>query len=235
MLSRNQIKFIQSLKQKKNRQEAGVFVVEGEKVVREFLRSDWVVDKVYATADWEGGAERISTKELSRISFLKSPNKVLALVKMPKEKQTVDGDLILALDGVGDPGNLGTIIRLADWFGVRHILCSTDCVDAYNPKVVQSTMGSLARVQLQYIDLEESLTEYVGYQKYAAVMGGVDLFQTVKSKKSILVFGSESHGISESILKQCNSEFTIPKAETSGAESLNVANACAIALAQWSQ
>lgn len=235
MLSKNQIKFIQSLKQKKNRQEMGVFVVEGEKVVQEFLRSDLEVDKVYATSEWEGGAEIISKKELERISFLKTPNKVLALVKVPKRELELEGTVVLALDGVRDPGNLGTIIRLADWFGVKHILCSVDCVDAYNPKVVQSTMGSLARVQLHYVDLEQELAVHSSYKKHAAVMDGGNLFQAEKPAKSILIFGSESHGVSQSVLDLCDTKLTIPKSEKSGAESLNVANACAIALAQWAQ
>lgn len=235
MLSRNQIKFIQSLRQKKNRQEQGVFIAEGEKVVQEFLRSDWEVEKVYATNEWAGGGQCVSKKELERISCLKTPNKVLALVKIPKEKKVLEGALVLALDGIGDPGNLGTIIRLADWFGVKHILCSTNCVDVYNPKVVQSTMGSLARIQLHYVNLEEALKEATAYQKHATVMDGVSLFQAEKPVKSILVFGSESHGVSESILNLCDTKLTIPKREQSQAESLNVASACAIALAQWNQ
>lgn len=232
MLSRNQIKFIQSLKQKKHRQDHGIFVVEGEKVVREFLQSNWVVDKVYSTSEWEGGSERISNKELDRISFLKTPNKVLALVRIPVEKKEVSGDLIIALDGVKDPGNLGTIIRLADWFGVKDLLCSEDCVEVFNPKVVQSTMGSLTRVKVHYVNLKEELKSLADYEVMGAVMSGENIFEVKPKKNRVLVFGSESHGIGEDILGLCDAKITIPKAETSGAESLNVATACAISLAQ---
>jgi RNA methyltransferase, TrmH family len=232
MLSRNQIKFIQSLKQKKCRQEHGLFVVEGEKVVQEFLRSDWVVDRIYSTSEWGGGSERISNKELDRISSLKTPNKVLALVRIPVEKKEVSGNLIIALDGVKDPGNLGTIIRLADWFGVKSVLCSEDCVEVFNPKVVQSTMGSLTRVNVHYVDLAEELKGMPNYEVMGAVMSGESIFEVKPKKSRVLVLGSESHGIGENVLNLCNTKITIPKAETSGAESLNVATACAISLAQ---
>lgn len=234
MLTRNQIKFIQSLKQKKNRQEHAVFVVEGEKVVQEFIDSSWDVSEVYATADWEGEVScvRVSPKELERISFLKTPNKVLALVKMPEVQHESADDFVLVLDGVKDPGNLGTIIRLADWFGVSQLYCSKETVDCYNPKVVQATMGSLSRVQLVYADLEKVLMQYSSHQRIAAVMDGESIFEWRKTSKQLLVLGSESHGVSDAIQQLCDKRMTIPKAEHSKAESLNVANACAIALAQ---
>ena len=142
MLTKNQIKLIRSLSIKKNRQKHGLFIVEGEKLVNEVLSSDWQVQEVYATKEWLGdNAIIISNNDLNRISSLKSPNKVLAIVKAKKSSLKIMSNTVLALDGIKDPGNLGTIIRIADWFGIKDILCSNDCVDYLNPKVVQSTMG----------------------------------------------------------------------------------------------
>ena len=123
MLSKNQIKFIKSLKQKKFRLQHQLFVVEGEKIVNDFLNSDWKIEQIYATKEWDGDAVEVSIKELERISSLKTPNKVLAIIKIPKRKSVISGNLVLALDAIKDPGNLGTIIRLADWFGIQHIIC----------------------------------------------------------------------------------------------------------------
>lgn len=235
MLSKSQIKFIQSLKQKKFRVQHGLFVIEGEKLVNEFLNSHWEVEQVYATKEWNGDAVQVTNKDLTRISSLKTPNKVLALVKIPNSERIVFGDVVLALDGVKDPGNLGTIIRLADWFGVQNILCSQDCVELYNPKVVQSTMGSIIRVNVQYVDLQLTLQELKGYQLCAAVMHGENVFNVSIPKKTILLVGSESHGLSQDLLELAHQKITIPKSEKSKAESLNVANACGIILAQLSR
>lgn len=235
MLSKNQIKFIQSLKQKKFRIQHGLFVIEGEKIVNEFLNSDWEIEKIYATKDWDGDAVQLTTKDLARISSLKTPNKVLALVKIPKSERIVSGDVVLALDGVKDPGNLGTIIRLADWFGVQSILCSEDCVELYNPKVVQSTMGSISRVNVQYVDLQSTLQEMKEYQVCAAVMDGENVFDISIPEKTILLMGSESHGVSQDLLELVHQKITVPKSENSKAESLNVANACGIVLAQFTK
>ena len=203
MLSRNQIKFIKSLKQKKFRLQQQLFVVEGEKLVNEFLNSDWEIEQIYATKEWqgEGGAVEITTKELERISFLKTPNKVLAIVKIPLKESVASENLVLALDAVKDPGNLGAIIRLADWFGVQNILCSEDCVEMYNPKVVQASMGSIIRVQVQYVDLKSTLESMDDYQVYAAVIDGENMFSIKKSEKIIVLMGSESHGVSQDLLK----------------------------------
>jgi len=235
MLSRNQIKFIKSLKQKKFRLQQQLFVVEGEKLVNEFLNSDWEIEQIYATKEWEGEAVEITTKELERISFLKTPNKVLAIVKMPFEESVASENLVLALDAVKDPGNLGAIIRLADWFGVQNILCSEDCVELYNPKVVQASMGSIIRVQVQYVDLKSTFESMDDYQVYAAVMDGENMFSIKKSEKIIVLMGSESHGVSQELLKLPHQKITIPKSGNSKVESLNVANACGIILAQLSR
>ena len=197
MLSRNQIKFIQSLKQKKFRLQHQLFVVEGEKIVNDFLNSDWKIEQIYATKEWEGDAVEVSIKELERISSLKTPNKVLAIIKMPQRKSVISGNLVLALDSVKDPGNLGTIIRLADWFGVQHIICSQNCVELYNPKVVQATMGSICRIQVQYLNLKSTLENMTDYKICAAVMDGKSIFSVEKSEKRIVLLGSESHGISK--------------------------------------
>ena len=235
MLSRNQIKFIQSLKQKKFRLQYQLFVVEGEKLVNEFLNSDWEIEQIYATKEWEGESVEVTNKELERISSLKTPNKVLAIVKIPFEKSIISENLVLALDAVKDPGNLGTIIRLADWFGVQHIICSEDCVELYNPKVVQASMGSISRVQVQYVDLQSTLESMADYQVYAAVMDGKSIFSIEKLEKIIILMGSESHGVSQELLELTHQKITIPKSEKSQAESLNVANACGIILAQLSR
>jgi TrmH family RNA methyltransferase len=230
MLSINRIKFIQSLSTKKNRLKHGVFVVEGEKNVLEFISSQWEIESIYGTEEWTGDCQRISQKELDRISFLKSPNKVLAVVKIPTVKHKISGQLVIALDGVKDPGNFGTIIRLADWFGVKHILCSKDCVELYNPKVVQSTMGSIARVQVHYVDLVDSFTSMNDYSVYSMVLNGEELSSVKSDTKKILVMGGESNGISQSVLNNSSNLITISKHPDSKTESLNVANASAIAL-----
>ena len=234
MLSRNQIKFIQSLKQKKFRLQHQLFVVEGEKIVNDFLNSDWKIEQIYATKEWEGDAVEVSIKELERISSLKTPNKVLAIIKMPQRKSVISGNLVLALDNIKDPGNLGTIIRLADWFGIQHIICSQNCVELYNPKVVQATMGSLCRIQVQYLNLKSTLENMTDYDICAAVMDGKSIFSVEKSEKRIILMGSESHGISTELLEIAHQRVTIPKSENSQAESLNVANACGIILAHLS-
>ena len=234
MLSRNQIKFIKSLKQKKFRLQHQLFVVEGEKIVNDFLNSDWKIEQIYATKQWEGDAVEVTSKELERISSLKTPNKVLAIIKIPKRKSVISGNLVLALDAVKDPGNLGTISRLADWFGVQHVICSQNCVDLYNPKVVQATMGSICRIQVQYLNLKSTLENMTDYKICAAVTDGQSIFSVEKSEKRIVLLGSESHGISNELIELANQKITIPKSENSKAESLNVANACGIILAQLS-
>ena len=167
MLTKNQIKLIRSLSVKKNRQKFGLFIVEGDKLVNEVLKSDWQVDSIYATKEWIGkNAIIISKNDLSRISSQKTPNKVLALVKIKKDFSIISSDTVLALDGVKDPGNLGTIIRLADWFGVDDIICSDDCVDYLNPKAIQSSMGSFTRVNLHYTSLIDAFKKYSDYKLF---------------------------------------------------------------------
>ena len=160
-LSVNKIKLINSLKLKKNRSNLQLFVAEGEKVVGELINASFTIRELYTTLPhspegYDGAIEKITEKELSRISRLSTPNKVLALVEIPSpkiDKELAFSELIMVLDGINDPGNLGTIIRIADWFGIQHIICSNESVDAYNPKTIQSSMGSIARTKVHYANL----------------------------------------------------------------------------------
>ena len=172
----------------------------------------------------------ISNSELKRISFLKSPNKVLALVKIPKLIKNIKGKLIIALDGIQDPGNLGSIIRLADWFGVSNILCSKNCVDVYNPKVVQSTMGSILRVSINYVDLIKEIQNLSKYKLFSSVLDGRNINDIDINGNSIILFGNESKGISEELISLSENKISIPKLSSSKIDSLNVSNACAIVL-----
>ncbi len=229
MLTKNQIKLIRSLSLKKNRQKHGLFIVEGEKLVNEVLSSDWEVEGIYATKEWLGeNATIISNDDLSRISSLKTPNKLVAVVKIKKGSLDITSNTVLALDGVKDPGNLGTIIRLADWFGVEDIICSDDCVDYLNPKVVQSSMGSFTRVNLHYTSLIDAFKKYSDYKLFMTVLNGTPLSEMTNSDKKIVVMGSESKGISKEILELTSEKITIPKSKSSKAESLNVSVAAAI-------
>ena len=211
MITKEKIKFISSLQQKKYRDLHQSFVVEGEKVVNEVLNSDFVGMEVLATSQWipakefDGELTRISEKELSRISGLKSPNKVLAVVcqKEVEEKVEIDQEeFVLMLDGINDPGNLGTIIRTADWFGISQVICSTDCCDVYNPKVVQATMGSMTRVQVEYHNLAVILNELVQeIEVYGTLLNGEDARNIeIEKKGGVLMIGSESQGISTELL-----------------------------------
>ena len=231
MLTKNQIKLIRSLSLKKNRQKHGLFIVEGEKLVNEVLSSDWEIEGIYATKEWLGeNALIISNNDLVRISSLKTPNKVLAIVKIKKGSLDITSNTVLALDGVKDPGNLGTIIRLADWFGVKDIICSDDCVDYLNPKVVQSSMGSFTRVNLHYTSLIDAFKKYSDYKLIMTVLNGTPLSEMKNIDKKIVVIGSESKGISKEILELTSEKITIPKSKFSKAESLNVSIAAAIIL-----
>tara|TARA_B110000003_G_scaffold68842_1_gene70066 strand:+ start:12048 stop:12752 length:705 start_codon:yes stop_codon:yes gene_type:complete len=233
MLTNQKIKFIRSLSLKKNRIENQLFVVEGEKNVNEFINSDFVIDSVYSIDDSFKDSFKVSLKELDRISHLNSSNKVLAVVKMPNYDFAKYGNTVIALDTIQDPGNLGTIIRLCDWFGVKEILCSETCVDQYNSKVVQASMGSLSRVKLNYCDLQTELSLMKDYSIISMDMDGVDIKESVDVDKKVIVLGNEGNGISNEVLQLSNITMSINKSNNSKAESLNVANACAIALYQF--
>lgn len=240
MLVKSKLKYIQSLGQKKPRDEAGVFVAEGPKLVKELLETKGVTFiEIFGTREWveenqklltNNNVEEITEKELELISQLTSPNKVLAIVKKfdVGQKIVTKQTITLALDTIQDPGNLGTIIRTADWFGIEQIVCSRDCADVYNPKVVQATMGSIARVKVFYVDLEKWLVQQKDIRIYAAVLDGQDVTVMKKINEGIILIGNESKGISDEILKLANVKITIPK--KGRAESLNAAVAAGIIL-----
>ncbi|PHR69697.1 MAG: RNA methyltransferase [Lutibacter sp.] len=238
MLSKSQLKLITSLRQKKYRNNHKLFFVEGIKGVKEFLTSDFKVHSIFCTDDFSHTlsseeVELISDAELQKISLLKNPNQVLGVFEIPSEKEIETSGLTVVLDAINDPGNLGTIIRLCDWFGVTQIVCSADTVDCYNPKVVQASMGSLTRISVKYIDLKEYL-ESVNKPIYAAVMDGKNLYESKLKKDAILIMGNEANGISKEILEFITDTLTIPQfGELQEAESLNVATATAILLSEF--
>ncbi|MBI2283230.1 MAG: RNA methyltransferase [Bacteroidetes bacterium] len=233
MLSKNELKYIQSLCQKKQRQEERLFIVEGAKPVEELLLTQYEVKGIYALPAW---AEKhrslpnltvITEQELDRISNLQSPNQVLAVVVQPEQSAgpVLENQLTLVLDNIQDPGNLGTIIRIADWFGIRQIVASPDTVELYNPKVIQSTMGSFARVELWYMPLLPFL-QAVKLPVYGALLTGKNLYEETSLKEGLLLIGNESKGITPELLQFISHPITIPR--IGGAESLNAAVAAGI-------
>ena len=233
MLSISQKKHVTSLKQKKFRTTFNSFVIEGVKMVEELLLSEYEVEAFYATADWiennpKVNCVKVSEKELGQISSLKTPNKVLAVVTQKVlETTNFSSNLTIALDKLQDPGNMGTIIRTADWFGVNTIVCSMDSVDIYNPKVIQATMGSFFRVNVVYDDLPGFFTKNKDLIVYGALLDGEDVYQKkLTDKGAVLLMGNESKGISEELLPFVTERVLIPN--FGKAESLNVATATAI-------
>lgn len=235
-LSKNHTKLITSLRQKKYRQKHKMFVVEGVKVVREFLQSSYELHLLLsADTSYQDYTNviPISETELKRISHLVTPNKVLAVFKIPETQKLEPLGLILALDAINDPGNLGTIIRLCDWFGVTQIVCSNDTVDCYNSKVVQASMGSLIRVPIHYVDLDLFLKE-MDLPVFIADMEGDNVYKTELPENGILVMGNEANGISEEIQSISDYTITIPRfGAIQQTESLNVATATAILLSEF--
>ena len=237
-LSKNQIKLITSLQQKKYRQKHKLFIAEGVKVVNEFLNSSFSVAHVFATEDFARSSELenivlISESELKKISQLKNPNKVLGLFKIPDEYVTDNPELTLALDAVNDPGNLGTIIRLCDWFGVQQLVCSLTTVDCYNQKVIQASMGSLTRVQIMYTDLEDFLKS-TKLPSFIADMDGSNVYATKLPEAAVLVMGNEANGVSDTIRSIIDAKIAIPRfGNKQVTESLNVATATAILLSEF--
>ena len=237
-LSKNQIKLIKSLGQKKQRSKHSLFVAEGKKVVKELLASKLILEKLFVTPELENlflnfSYQVLSDSELKKVSTLKTPSGVLALFKIPNNKILTNQGLTVALDSINDPGNLGTIIRLCDWFGIEKLICSENTVDCYNSKVVQATMGSLSRVEITYLNLEEFLKN-CSMPIICADMEGENVYSTDVPKEGVLVMGNEANGISLSIKKLCDKILMIPrfgsKQET---ESLNVATATAILLSEF--
>lgn len=242
MISKNQIKYIQALHLKKNRDSQGLFIVEGVKLVTEFLLDEAVtVKQVFAAADYLQKHQTLLEKrnvaftevdfeELKKISLQSTPNQVLAIVLKKEQfltKELLQSQTSLFLDDIRDPGNLGTIIRIADWFGIRQIICSKSTTELYNPKTLQSSMGAVLRVNVVYLDFEELLPSIGTMPVYGAVLNGNNIY-TASLKPGIIVIGNEANGISDAVLAKVSDPVTIPAAGHNGSESLNAANACAI-------
>ncbi len=234
MLSKAQIKHITALRTKKYRTEHSQFFVEGNKSIEELLKSSFQDIKIFytkANEDFIAQNDRvtatlISTIEYEKVSALKNGDGLLALAQMPTEIPfAFNQKKYIALDQIRDPGNFGTIIRLADWYGIREIICSQDCVELYNPKVIQASMGSIFRVKISYVQLAHQL-KYSNLPTYAAMLTGQSVYDTAPLKEGILVMGNEANGITPEVLQHCNHQITIP--QNGDAESLNVAMACGI-------
>jgi len=238
MLSKSQINLLKSLQQKKFRREEGYFLVEGHKSIAEFINSPYRVEAVYHTPAFDSKVLNLSQKinlceisvtDLEKISSLKAPQEVIAKIAMPEwpvlSQNMLTGQFLLVLDGIQDPGNMGTIIRIADWFGISHIICSEDTVEAYNPKVVQASMGSLARVKVYYVDLAGFLPK-IKFPIFGALLNGSNIYQTDFGKEGLIVMGNEGNGIRPEIEKMVTKAVTIPR--VGQAESLNVAIATAL-------
>ncbi len=247
MISKNQIKHIQSLHSKKNREEERMFIVEGVKLVTEFIHHQkYEVIEVYATSEYINlhqailnnrhiSFSEITAEELKKISLLTTPNQVLAVVK--SETQHLNSDLLnssvtLYLDDIRDPGNLGTIIRIADWFGIKQVICSPTCTELYNPKTLQASMGAVLRVDVVSLSFSSLLPKLTGIPVYGAVLEGENIY-TSSLKNGVIVIGNEANGISDEVLKHISCRITIPAANSNGSESLNAANACAIICSEF--
>ena len=244
MLTKNTIKQIASLKQQKFRKELGLFVVEGRKMTEELLHSDFEIVGVYATeaflTDYPAfaQAETVTEVQMQQMSGQDTPPGILSVVKIPQQGEIkTTSRLILALDGIANPGNMGTLIRTAEWFGIHDIVCSKDCVELWNPKVVQATMGSLFRVKVWESDLAIYLhhAKDEGKSIYGALLEGENLFQMQAKPEGILVIGSESHGIRADVLPCITHPVTIPRVDDSMTESLNAAVAGAILMAEMTK
>jgi RNA methyltransferase, TrmH family len=238
MVSKNQIKLITSLEHKKFRQKNKLFIAEGVKVIQELLLSNFELEHLYVTEPiFEELNEKhitiISESDLKKISCLSTPNNCLAVFKIPNENPIVESGLILALDDIRDPGNFGTIIRLCDWFGISQIICSEQTVDLYNPKVVQATMGSLARVNVSYVNLVDYLSK-TQQTVFGTFMNGENVYKENLPSEGILVLGNEANGISKEVEKNITIRLSIPRfGTTKKTESLNVATATAVFLSEF--
>ena len=245
MISKNQIKFVKQLEMKKHRQREGLFVAEGPKVVGDLLAAGFEPHTIYATEEWGENltshlsalTSTVTPDELRKLSFLQHPQQVLAVFSIRNRSNeapsgAVGGDsLTLALDGIQDPGNLGTIIRIADWFGIDTIVCSLDTADAWSPKVVQATMGSIARVAISYTDLKEYLS-HTTLPVCGTLLDGDNIYTQELPQEAIIVMGNEGNGISPDIRQLVTHRLFIPQYRH-GAESLNVAIATAITCAEF--
>lgn len=238
MVSKNQIKLITSLQQKKYRKEHQMFIAEGRKVIQELLQSNFELESLFVTTSIfselnPSKVHQISDAELKKITALATANDCLAIFKIPTKKNIESSGLILALDDIRDTGNIGTIIRLCDWFGIKDLICSEETVDLYNPKVVQATMGSIARVNVSYLNLEH----YIKDSKlpvFGTFMDGKNIYKTNLPKQGIIVMGNEANGISKTIENLSDNRISIPRfGDLQQTESLNVATATSIILSEF--
>jgi RNA methyltransferase, TrmH family len=236
MLVKSKVKYIQSLSHKKLRDEEGVFVAEGPKIINELLSTASIeAIELFAVTGWEAPKgvpatiNEVDADTLKKISFQTTPNQVLGIFKKPVLQALHLADTVtLMADNIQDPGNLGTIVRCADWFGIKQVICSRDCVDIYNPKAIQSTMGSIARVAVYYEDLELIINSHPSTSVYAAMLGGKDLHEIKPLHHGIILIGNESKGVNPTLIKLAHHQLTIPK--FGHAESLNAAVATGIIL-----
>jgi TrmH family RNA methyltransferase len=247
MISKNKTKFIQSLSRKKEREELGIFIAEGEKLITELIKADFSIDLlVTSSADLAKKMNHISEviicdeSEMKKISLLKTPSSILAVVKTPLRNALPDplpDDLIIALDGIQDPGNMGTIIRLASWFGIKNIVCSTNCVECFNPKVVQATMGAIAHVEVTYTELDSFIMRALKEKRtvYGTLLEGQNIYTSDLEKNGIIVLGNEGNGISPAIEKLIINRLSIPSfgPRNKTVESLNVSVAAAIVCSEF--
>ncbi len=246
MLSKGLIKLANSLNYKKYREIHQLFIAEGEKLVSDLIKMGAPIKTIISVRKPDfcpSGAELILCKpsELEKIGFLKNTSGIVALVKIIENQFDVNGlygKLSIGLDGIQDPGNMGTIIRLANWFGIEHIVCSTDCVDIYNPKVVQATMGALIGVKIDYVDLPDTLDlllKYDDFLVYGTYMEGKSIYQSKFKKNGILIMGNEGKGISEKVSEKVNKKLSIPAfySDNIASESLNVAVATGIIISEF--
>ena len=246
-ISKNTIKFINSLRLKKFRQKYNNFIVEGDKITREaIIEFPALIDAIYALPSWDGQhqvqsdlQERIYTvtaQELKKISALHTPNQVLAIMQMPDlamDWTQFPQGFSLYLDGIQDPGNMGTILRIADWFGITTVLCAKNCVDSYNPKVIQATMGAFLRVKCLEYSIDDIKQRFPDFPIFGAAMDGVDVFQLQKPDKGLIVIGNEGNGMATSTEALISQKIAIPAAANSRAESLNAAVATGIICAAF--
>ena len=244
MITKNTIKQIASLRQQKFRKELGLFVVEGRKMTEELLRSDFEAVGLYSTEAFLGDhpafadAEVVTEMQMQQMSGLDTPPGILAVVRIPQQGEIkTSSRLVLALDGIANPGNMGTLIRTAEWFGIHDVVCSLDCVELWNPKTVQATMGSLFRMKVWKTNLADYLRRVhsEGKTVYGALLEGSNLFQMKEKPEGVIVIGSESHGIRDEVLSCITHPVTIPRAGSSTTESLNAAVAGAILMAEMTK
>ena len=232
MITKNQIKLIKSLSLKKNRDKHNLFIAEGPKIVDELLKSEITLKTLYSTSENYTSIDRsimINSMELKKISNFKSPNNVLALFEIPNTKKIDFKSNIIALDEIKDPGNFGTIIRLCDWFGIKDIICSENSVDCYNPKVIQSSMGSISRVNISYMSFDDVFSKNLNL--VASDIKGTNINEYKFNKNQLIFFGNEANGLSPKVLSEVRNKITIPR-YTEKIESLNLASSVSIVLSE---